>query len=522
MSSLVFWNQTMKSTPMKSNLLSTSFLLLVTVTFAQTDYSADIARIKSEGFQNSKVMEHLVYLCDVNGQRLTGSREYLRAAQWTKARLEEYKVDNVHFEKYCDDCRGWSVKSFNVEITSPVYFKLQAYPMAMVKGTGGEVSGSAIYIASFSNMDNVKKDFTGKLKGKVVFAGRMPTVNKLTDPLVNRMTDDKLNELTRTTAPSRSQEPLPDLLASFEEDDKSDLAFLQFLETEGAIALFTTTSTYPGIVHPGGTYYYRDKDHKPLPYFAIAPEHFGKVIRMLNKQETPVIKLNLDAEFYMESQNNVNIIAEIAGSDPKLKAEVVMLGGHFDSWHGATGATDNGAGVVVLMEVMRILKAAGVKPKRTIRIGLWGGEEQAYLGSVAYAQAHFGALKTKPLPESEKVSVYLNIDNGAGAMRGIYLQGNEYARPVFEELLEPFAYLNASTITVESTYSTDHDVFDYYNIPAFQIIQDNLGYQKITHHTNLDLTEYAPEEDLKKNSVILACMAYQLAMKDGLVPRKKK
>lgn len=512
---------------MKNMNLKRSFTLIISlITFstlyAQVDYSHDLARIKTEGFQNSKVMEQLIYLSDVNGQRLTGSREYLRAAQWTKAKLEEYKADNVHFEKFCDDCRGWSVKSFNVEVTSPSYFKLQAYPLAMVKGTSGEVSGTAIYIASYSNMENVKKEFAGKLKGKVVFAGRTPTPNKLTDPLVNRITDEKLNELTKTTNPSRSQKALPELLESFEKDDKSDLEFLQFLENEGALALFSTTSHNPGIIHADGTYYYRDKDYKPLPYFGIAPEHFGKIIRMLNKQESPVIKLNLDTEFYMESQNNVNIIAEIAGSDPKLKSEVVMLGGHFDSWHSGTGATDNGAGVVVLMEVLRILKATGVKPKRTIRIGLWGGEEQAYLGSVAYAKAHYGELKTKPLPESEKVSVYLNIDNGAGAMRGIYLQGNEFARPVFQELLEPFSYLGASTISVESTYSTDHDVFDYYNIPAFQIIQDNLSYNRVTHHTNLDVVEYAPEDDLKKNSVVLACMAYQLAMKDALVPRKKK
>lgn len=507
---------------MKSYFLSALFLLLTVTIYAQVDYSADIARIKSEGFQNSKVMEHLIYLSDVNGQRLTGSREYRKAAQWTKTKLEEYKIENVHFEKYCDDCRGWSVKSFNVEMTSPSYFKLQAYPLAMVKGTAGEVSGSAIHILSYSNIENVKKEFTGKLKGKIVFAGKPPVVNKLTDPLVNRMTDDKLAELTKTISPTRSQKALPELLESFEKEDKSDLEFLQFLENEGALALFTTTSHNPGIVHAGGTYYYRDNDHKPLPYFAIAPEHYGRIIRMLGKQETPVIKINLDTEFYMESQNNVNIIGEITGSDPKLKSEVVMLGGHFDTWHAGTGATDNGAGVVVLMEVMRILKAVGVKPKRTIRIGLWGGEEQAYLGSVAYAQTHFGNLKTKPLPESEKVSVYLNIDNGAGAMRGIYLQGNEFARPVFQDLLEPFGYLGASTISIESTYSTDHDVFDYYNIPAFQIIQDNLSYQKITHHTNLDVVEYAPEDDLKKNSVILACLAYQLAVRDGMVPRKKK
>ncbi|MEX1241487.1 MAG: M20/M25/M40 family metallo-hydrolase [Cyclobacteriaceae bacterium] len=488
---------------------------------AQTNLSADLDRIKEEGFQRSQVQETLIHLSDIYGQRLTGSREYFRAAQWAKAQLEDWKIDNAHFENYCNDCRGWGIKTFNAEMISPIYLKLMAYPLAMVQGTDGEITGTPIHIPDRADLQAVKAKFGGQLKGKIVLSGKPPVLKTLTDPLVDRRSAEAIAKLENALAPSTTLQHLPDLLESWLVDVKADSAFMKFLESEGALASFTTTPLNPGVIHAQGTYFYRETHIKPLPSFALAPEHFNKIVRMLERNETPDIRLNLETEFYMEPQNNVNIIGEIPGGDPRLKSEVVLIGAHFDSWHAGSGTTDNGTGVAVMMEVLRIIKATGIRPKRTIRMGLWGGEEQGYLGSVAYAKANFGQFGTKPLPDSRKVSAYVNMDNGAGAMRGIYLQGNAAARTVFEEVLKPFDYLGATTVTIENTMGTDHDVFDYYNIPSFQIIQDWLGYYTLTHHTNLDLVEYAPEEDLKKNSVILAGMIYQLAMREEKVPRKK-
>jgi Zn-dependent M28 family amino/carboxypeptidase len=302
---------------------------------------------------------------------------------------------------------------------------------------------------------------------------------------------------------------------------KKDDAFFAFLKAEGALSMLGTTPFFPGVIHPSGTYNYKESDEKPIPYFAISPENFGKLSRLIQRDKNPKIKFHLDSELYLNPKNNVNIIAEITGSDPKLKNEVVMIGAHFDSWHPASGATDNGAGSAVMMEVMRIIKASGVKPKRTIRIALWGGEEQGYLGSMAYAENHFGKVKeTTRKKEVETISAYLNMDNGAGQMRGLYLQGNEAVKPIFESMLEPYAYLDVNNLTIQNTNFTDHDVFDYYKVPGFQIIQDPLNYSTVTHHTNLDDLEYVPERDMMINATVIAALVYQIAERDLRLPRE--
>lgn len=274
------------------------------------------------------------------------------------------------------------------------------------------------------------------------------------------------------------------------------------------------------IVHVQGTYYYLQKHLTPLPSFAVSIEDLNKLSRLAQRNQQPILKINLQTDHYLEPKNNVNIIAEIAGTDPKLKSETVMLGAHFDSWHAGSGATDNGTGSVVIMEGMRILKASGLKPRRTIRMALRGGEEQALEGSVSYTTSHFGKFGLNGYPEAEKVSVYLNIDNGAGIMRGVYLQGNANARSVFEEILKPLQDSTQFTITIDNTFGTDHEVFDYFNVPAFQIIQDPIGYFPLTHHTTLDHVDFVPENDLKTNAMLMAAMVYQLAMRDEKVPRK--
>ncbi|QWX83025.1 M20/M25/M40 family metallo-hydrolase [Cellulophaga sp. HaHaR_3_176] len=479
-----------------------------------------LSAISDEGFNNSEAMTRLSQLTDVYGQRLTGSRSYLKAANWVSDEMKKIDLQNVHFENYCADCRGWDIKSFNVEMVAPNYMNISAYPLAMSKSSKGTVSGSVISIESFSDMNDVRKQFKGKLNGKIVLLGKEPKKKSLTDTIEFRFTESELKKMEQKKTAEIKTTPLPELFEGWKTEDRTDQDFLEFIEAEGALAVLTTKSMYLGVLHPSGTYYYKNGDLKPLPYFAIMPEHFSRLYRMIQLKTTPTIRLNLETEFYSEPENNVNIIGEITGNDPKLKSESILLGAHFDSWHSGTGATDNGANAIVLIEALRILKKLKYQPKRTLKIGLWGGEEQAFLGSAAYAEKHFGVLDKKPNKASKKISAYLNLDNGAGLIRGIYLQNNELARPVFKKIFDPIATITNNAITIENNLSTDHETFDYYNIPAFQFIQDNLAYQSVTHHTNLDFLEYVHEDDLMKNAVILAFTIYSLDNMQNQVPRK--
>lgn len=481
-----------------------------------------LALIRQEGFQHSQAKAMLSTLSDVYGQRLTGSREYLAAANWAAGKMKAIGLDNVHFENYCADCRGWSINSFNAELVAPNYMHLVAYPEAMSKSTQGIVEGDVISIESIRDLKSVKEKFTGKLSGRIILLGKEPKTVDLTEPLLERYDDESLQELEGKLKPGVKQTPLPEQIESWKVSDHAADSFFLFAEQQGALAVLITGQAGMGILHVQGNYNYRDGHPRLLPTFVIIPEHFGRLYRMLKQQVVPKVRLNMDVTFYIEPQNNVNIIGEIPGSDPKLKSEEVIIGGHFDSWHSGTGATDNGVSCVVLMEALRLLKANGITPKRTIKIALWGGEEQAFLGSVAYAESHYGKLAEQPNEASKKVSVYLNLDNGGGAIRGIYLQGNELARPVFNDIFSQLHTLIDGTVSIENTLATDHETFDHYNIPAFQFIQDALTYETVTHHTQLDLPEYVPEEDMMKNAVILAWTIYALADMDSMVPRKPK
>ena len=513
------------------NLFSSLVLIgfvLCTPIFSQNS-NANLAKINTEGFQNSEVMKIIADLSDVYAPRLTGTHQYYKAAEWAKQSMESWGLDKVYFENYCDDCMGWDVNSFNVEMTSPTYMKIEAYPYAWTKDSKGIQVADLVWIEDYKNLEKVKEVWQGKLKGKTVLIGKAPKQNLLFDPLSSRITDEDLLAAEKSIhpvdknplGPSAGNLDLPGLLNLMDKFLGSDNPFFSFLKEEGAIGILGTTAFFPGILHPSGTYNYKVDSEKSIPYFAIAPEDFGKLKRLIDRKIQPIIKFHLDSELYLEQKNNVNIIGEITGSDPKLKDEIVMIGAHFDSWHSSSGATDNGAGSAVMMEVMRIIKKSGVRPRRTIRIALWGGEEQGYMGSLAYAEKHFGKVGAEKFKkEVDKISSYINMDNGAGVMRGIYLQGNEAIKPVFSAMLEPYAHLGVNHFTIQNTNFTDHDVFDYYNIPAFQIIQDKLNYHSVTHHTNLDVLEYVPERDMMINATVIAGLVYQIAMRDSLMPRK--
>ncbi|MUH34952.1 M20/M25/M40 family metallo-hydrolase [Zobellia amurskyensis] len=508
---------------MKSKTLITAFFFLIFATHGFSQVSEEelmLSKIRKEGFTNSEAMSRLSQLTDLYGQRLTGTKAYLKAANWISDEMKEVGLQNVHFENYCSDCRGWDIKTFHMEMVAPNYMNISAYPLVMSKSTDGIVSGSIISIESFADMKKVRSEFSGKLKGKVVLLGKEPKKKSLLDTLEFRLSDNQLKQMEQKVTAEIKTTPLPELFEKWKTEDKSDEAFLKFVEAEGALAVLITRSMYLGVLHPAGTYYFRDGDLKPLPYFTIMPEHFGRLYRMIKLNTPPTIRLNLETEFYTEPENNVNIIGEITGSDAKLKSESILLGAHFDSWHAGTGATDNGANSIVLIEALRILKQIGYQPKRTIKIGHWGGEEQAFLGSAAYARKHFGALNDSPNKESKKISAYLNLDNGAGLIRGIYLQNNEFARPAFKKIFEPISDMSTNAISIENSLSTDHETFDYYNIPSFQFIQDKLAYNSATHHTNLDFLEYVHEDDIMKNAVILAWTIYSLDTMPAKIPRK--
>ncbi|MEO7394027.1 MAG: M20/M25/M40 family metallo-hydrolase [Chitinophagaceae bacterium] len=491
--------------------------------YAQPAFDDSIlAKIKNVGYLQSQVKQMTYELADVYGQRLTGSREYLTAAKWASTKMKATGLANVHFENFCTDCIGWNVKSFNVEMQFPNYMHIVAYPLAWTKSTKGVVEGDVVNIESFADINLLKQEYAGKLKGKIILLGKELQLNPLPDTVFKRFTKAQLEEMQERLVPQVKVTPLPKQLEIWHDEYFEDNDFLQFVENEGAIAVLKTSSTVVGIMNVAGTYYYKANDPKPLPYFIIMPEHAGRLIRLIKQNITPRIKLNLETILYNEPDNNVNIIGEITGSDAKLKSEVVLIGGHFDSWHTATGATDNGGNCMVLLEALRILKESGMASKRTIRLAFWGGEEEDFNGSISYATKHYGDLKSKPNSESEKVTAYLNLDNGLGAIRGVYLQGNEFARPVFEDIFRRFSSTEQRYTIIENKLNNDHVTFDYYNIPSVQFIQDPLNYRPVTHHTPLDLPEYAPEPDMMKNAVMLAWTIYSLASSEKMVPRKMK
>jgi carboxypeptidase Q len=338
-----------------------------------------------------------------------------------------------------------------------------------------------------------------------------------------RLTDDELRKQAGEIdpAPQGSGQYTPKSYWDEEEDWQKSLGesteILKFFASEG-IAALVVPSDIPEAVRVGG--FYDEAWHPTYPGFVLAREQYGRILRMLDKKQPVKLSLALTARV-TDNVDGFNIVAEIPGTDPALKDEVVMLGGHFDSWHTGTGATDNGAGAAAAIEAMRILKAIGVKPRRTIRLGLWTGEEQDYFGSLGYVQQHFGDVKTMALkPEHAKLAAYFNLDNGAGRIRGVNLQGNEAVRPIFDAWLEPFRYLGASTLTTLNTGGTDHMPFDAIGLPGFQFIQDPLNYETRAHHSNLDVYEEAPPDDMKQMSVVLASFVYNAAMRDAMLPRK--
>jgi carboxypeptidase Q len=509
--------------------ITVQFLLIIFV-FVQFSFAQEkvdepvVARIKTEALQNSQVMETLGYLTDVFGPRLTASPN-LRAAQvWTRDKMSSWGLQNANVEPWGTFGKGWSVERYSAEMLEPTYDRLNVYPLAWSPGTGGIISGKPMVVSIRSKADFEK--YRGKLKGAIVFRGSFPlnTPESRAGNPVERFTDEELKKAAGETNPAAAGingGPTTDYWDE-EKDWLASLArqreIIDFLKAEGIAALVEPSRFPNGVLLTQG--FYETNPDLNVPAFVMAREQYGRIVRLSEKNIPVKVELNLQTKFH-DDGTGANVVAEIPGTDPKLKDEVVMLGGHFDSWHSGTGATDNGAGCAVMMEALRILQKIGAKPRRTIRVALWDGEEEDYYGSLGYVKKHFGDPKTMQLkPEHEKLAAYYNLDNGSGKIRGVFLQGNSAVKPIFESYLKALNEKGVETLTILNTGGTDHMSFDAVGLPGFEFIQDPLDYESRVHHSNLDVLEAVQAEDLKINSAIVATFAYLTAMRDEKLPRK--
>jgi hypothetical protein len=528
---------------MKKNFLILIFVLSVlpTLVIAQKQEVLDtviLSKIKDEGLNRSQVMNTLSMITDVYGPRLTNSPGHKKAANYAKSSLESWGLQNVQFDYWDEDFgRGWQLRKFSLQSLEPVYFPVIAYPKAWGPGIKGPLQADLVYLDVRTEKD--LGNFAGKLKGKIVLFNAPISVKPGFTPDASRLHDSTLLQMANAEAP----EP-PSNRTANNVTDAQRLTYLkwEFCMKEGAVAILeaspaarledgtvavqgATLPYPPDVPMDKRLRVYSANAPKILPQVMVADEHYNRMLRQLQKGIPVKVELTLEVEF-TPVEKGFNILAEIPGTD--LKEEVVMIGAHFDSWHGGTGATDNGAGSAVMMETMRILKTVGTSPRRTIRIGLWGGEEQGLLGSRSYVKRTFGERldKTRPYdsivlkPAAEKFSVYFNMDNGTGKYRGVYLQGNEAVRPVFRAWLKAFEKMGASTLTLENTGGTDHLSYDAIGLPGFQFIQDPIEYSTRTHHTTMDVFDKAIEADLKQNAVITAAFVWTAANREGLIPRK--
>jgi hypothetical protein len=507
-------------------------LLLAPALLAQEKVDLYVVnRIKAEEFQNSKVMENAFYLTDVYGPRLTGSPGLKAAAEWAVRRLSEWGIANPGLEKWGPFGRGWSCVRFSAHQKEPQYSPLIGFARPWSPGTNGPVSGEPVLAVIKTDEDIAK--FKGKLKGKIVLLEDPKPLVSEAEAALKRFSDSDLAREALAPDPSvRSPfaSPIPVVPGqptrpqgqpfdrAAREKFRNNLN--QFLADEGV--LVTLVPSYrgaSGIVFGAAAGSQNPKDPVPPPGVALVAEHYDRIARLIDKKIPVTLEFDIQNRFHDETQDSFTVTGELPGAGKQ--DELVMLGGHLDSWTGGTGATDNAAGCAVVLEAMRILKTLDLKMARTVRLALWTGEEQGLLGSKAYVKEHFADRETMALrPEHARLSGYFNLDNGTGKIRGAYLQGNDMMRPVFEAWLEPFKDYGASTITIRNTGGTDHQSFDAVGLPGFQFIQDPLDYSSQTHHSNMDVYDHLQAGDLMEASVIMASVVYDAANRGEMLPRK--
>lgn len=478
-----------------------------------------IQRIKKEGLENSKVMEYLSYLTDIYAPRLTASEQYKEAGNWVVSKFKELGLDNAMMDPFVLKGREWELKKFYMAMKEPQYMPIIGYPKAWTSGLNGIVEGSPVLIDA-KKVDELDK-YKGKLKDAIVFIQGEQELTTSFEPDAVRYTDEELDELKKMPEPG-AKSPWVDRIAEYTARREFQQKLNEMLSEENA--LLTVEPSRSGrygtiFVQSGGSF--RSNSPMPIPQIVISVEQYNRMVRIIKKEIPVKVEIEVEVETEISDSLGYNIIAEIPGTDKKLKEELVMLGGHFDSWHAGTSATDNAAGCAVSLEAIRILKAIGIKPRRTIRIAMWDAEEVGLIGSREYVKKYFFDRDTKEKKKDyDKLAAYFNYDNGTGKIRGIYTQGNEAVVQIFEEWLKPFNNLGANTVTIRNTGGTDHQSFDGVGLPGFQFIQDEIHYDTRTHHSNMDVYDLAMKGDLMQSAVIMASFVYNAAMRDEKLPRK--
>ncbi len=476
-------------------------------------------RIRREGLESgSKVMEYLSWLSDVYGPRLSESPQYRKAGEWAVKTLTEIGLSNAQMEPWGTFGRGWELQKFYAAMTAPQYMPLIAYPKAWTPGINGPVKGEAVLL-EVQKVEDLEK-YKGKLKGAIILSQGEQEVSLDFSPEASRLSEEELKALMIAPEP-RGRSPFADRMAEMMARRQLQQATEKFLREEGAAVVLEPSRGSDGTVFVSRGGSQMAGATEPLPSIVVAAEHYNRLVRIVQKKVPVLMEIDIEARYADDDTQGYNVIAEMPGIDKKLKDQIVMLGGHFDTWHAGTGATDNGSGCVVAMEALRILKAVGVQPRRTVRIAFWDAEEQGFMGSRGYVTAHFfDRTKKEKKPEYDRLSAYFNFDNGSGKIRGIYAQGNIAAMPIFEEWLKPFQDLGATTVTSRNTGGTDHLSFDGVGLPGFQFIQDTLDYDAITHHSNMDVVDHCSRADLMQAATIMAWFVYNAAMRDQMIPRK--
>jgi carboxypeptidase Q len=481
-----------------------------------------IRKIRQEGLQNSHVMDIAFHLTDASGNRLTASPGFMRAANWARQQLEQWGLTGAKLDPWGEFGKGWELQKSYVALTAPYYKPLIAFPKAWCGGTDG-LKSAAVLLISATDSAGLER-YKGQLAGKILIMDVDQVYQQSFKPDATRYTDDQLDSMSKVVMKPVDTAEMRRRRAGFNRGAMQVLNILKRMAAEeGAVAILSQTLRgHDGtlFVQGGGAY----AAGAPANFLdiVIAMEDYMTILRLV-KAGTPVtLETEVKTAFHSDDTKGYNVIAEIPGTDKKLKDEVVMLGGHLDSWHSATGATDNAAGCTVMMEAIRILKTLGIKPRRTIRIALWSGEEEGLLGSRGYVKKTFADPATMQLlPAHQTFDAYFNIDNGTGKVRGIYLQGNEACRNIFTQWLKPFNDLGATTVTISNTGGTDHQSFDAVGLPGFQFIQDEIEYSTRTHHTNMDSYDHLREDDLKQIATIVAAFVYNAAQRDEKLPRKE-